>query len=374
MSNGSEIMDLSDPVRVAEADVGAALRGCRVLVAHDQSSHRWALVGALRGAGARVSEARDGAELLDLAREAEPELVLASAELPGVDGCPLREFLRREPALSGAAVVLLAEAQPLESIEDSAASRPLVEAMNRLLQTLQRGEASSPAGPMSEVDPVERENARGQSTVTMCREPANRAPRSSYPVWRMRASAEPQSHAAGSGFDWELRMMSRILGAAFIALVVATVGLIAWQLGVRNADPLGATEAAPELRRDAATESKRPVEGPPSQPGAPPAALEAPARVGLYEFSGQRVPTLDPALDAGPGQGVLELRGPPGVEVAIDGIERGPLPLSWVVEQGRHRVRYRNGPRFVDRFYYVEAGTTRVARAFTRPGGFVDAR
>ena len=101
MSNGSEIMDLSDPIRVAEADVGAALRGCRVLVAHDQSSHRWALVGALRGAGARVSEARDGAELLDLAREAEPELVLASAELPGVDGKVPVEPLGQADGLDG---------------------------------------------------------------------------------------------------------------------------------------------------------------------------------------------------------------------------------------------------------------------------------
>lgn len=371
MSNGLEMMDLSDPDWAADSAAGAALRGCRVLVAHDESSHRWALVGALRGVGARVSEARDGTELLELARGAAPELIVASAELPGVDGCPLREFLQREPELSGAAVVLIAEAQPLESILDSAASRPLVEAMTRLLETLRRGAASSAVVPVADADPVERENVRGQSTLAMYREPANRAPRSSYPVWRMRASAGPERHPVSSGFDWELRMMSRILGAAFIALVAATIGLIAWQLSVRNAK----LEAAREPGTDPATEeSQQPAERVPTPTIAPAATPEALDRTGLFEFSGRRVPTLDPALEAGPGQGVLELRGPPAVQVVVDGIERGPLPMSLVVDQGRHRVRYRNGPRFVDRFYYVEAGSTRVTRALTRPGGFVDAR
>jgi hypothetical protein len=312
--------------------------------------------------------------MLDLARGAEPELIVASAELPGVDGCPLRELLHREPELAGAAVVLLAEAQPPESIVDSAASRPLVEAMTRLLQALQRGAPSSAAVPAVGADPVERENMRGQSSVAMYREPTNRAPRSSHPVWRMRASAGPERNPASSGFDWELRMMSRILGAAFIALVVATIGLIAWQLGVRNADTLAAPETAREAPSGAATESRRPTEEVSSEAIAPLSVPNAPGGAGLFEFSGERVPTIEPGLEAGPGQGVLELRGPPGVDVLVDGIERGSLPVSVVVEQGRHRVRYRNGPRFVDRFYYVEAGTTRVARALTRPGGFVDAR
>ncbi len=168
--------------------------------------------------------------------------------------------------------------------------------------------------------------------------------------------------------------MSRILGAAFIALVVATIGLIAWRLGVRNADMLAAPETARELRTGAATESRRPAERVPSEATTPPAVPNTLDRAGLFEFSGERLPTIEPGLEAGPGQGVLELRGPPGVEVLVDGVERGSLPVSVVVDQGRHRVRYRNGTRFVDRFYYVEAGTTRVARALTRPGGFVDAR
>ncbi len=35
-------------------------------------------------------------------------------------------------------------------------------------------------------DPIERQNVRAQSAVAMHREPANRAPSWSYPVWRLR--------------------------------------------------------------------------------------------------------------------------------------------------------------------------------------------
>jgi hypothetical protein len=79
-------------------------------------------------------------------------------------------------------------------------------------------------------------------------------------------------------------------------------------------------------------------------------------------------------LGAPEAQGALELSGPAEVTVEVDGVNRGALPVTLVLDQGRHRVRYRVGTRFTDRFYYVKSGATRVLRVVTQPGGFVDAR
>ena len=53
---------------------------------------------------------------------------------------------------------------------------------------------------------------------------------------------------------------------------------------------------------------------------------------------------------------------------------RGPLPLALVLDEGRHRVRYRFAGESTVRFYYVKAGATRSLDVVTRPGGFIDAR
>ncbi|MGB5351056.1 MAG: hypothetical protein WBN10_15725, partial [Polyangiales bacterium] len=74
------------------------------------------------------------------------------------------------------------------------------------------------------------------------------------------------------------------------------------------------------------------------------------------------------------GQGVLELTGPAEVSVEVDAVDRGTLPLTLVLDEGTHRVRYRLGARSSDRFYYVKSGATRALEVVTQPGGFVDAR
>ena len=92
---------------IAEAEAEPSLQGKRVLVADDDAEVRWFYVGILREAGAQVTEARDGIEALQLARDEAPDVVLADIVMPRLDGLELCAAVRREPALDGVPVVLL---------------------------------------------------------------------------------------------------------------------------------------------------------------------------------------------------------------------------------------------------------------------------
>ena len=105
MGKPSETMELSGSID---------LRGRRVLVADAQSEARWAVVGALRDAGARVAEARDGLDALEVARTQPPELIVASVSMPRVNwrNSPGSKWARRrrcampsERALNAAPVI-----------------------------------------------------------------------------------------------------------------------------------------------------------------------------------------------------------------------------------------------------------------------------
>lgn len=94
----------------------------------------------------------------------------------------------------------------------------------------------------------------------------------------------------------------------------------------------------------------------------------------LTAFSGELRPGVDPALEVGEGQGVLELVGAHEVTVDIDGVDHGSLPVEVVLDEGRYTVRYRLGDRSTVRFYTVKPGATRALRVVTQPGGLIDAR
>jgi hypothetical protein len=79
-------------------------------------------------------------------------------------------------------------------------------------------------------------------------------------------------------------------------------------------------------------------------------------------------------LGVNDGQGVLELSGPSEVSVRVDGVDRGALPVTLVLDQGIHAVRYRTGAKSIDRFYYVKSGATRGPRILTQAGALVDVR
>jgi hypothetical protein len=79
-------------------------------------------------------------------------------------------------------------------------------------------------------------------------------------------------------------------------------------------------------------------------------------------------------LGVAEGQGVLELIGPGDVSVEVDGVDRGALPVTLVLDEGQHAVRYRAGSGSTYRFYYVKRGATRGLSVLTQAGGLVDAR
>jgi CheY-like chemotaxis protein len=293
--------------------------------------------------------------------------------MPRLDGLGLCAALREEPALDGVPVVLLGDDGPPQAVWGAdVASRPLVEAVLAALASslptpAPRPEPPTSHSPESDADegsePVaedeERENARAQSAVAMHREPANRVLEREAEVWRLRVSGAPKADGSVSGFGAETAVMSRILGLGFLALLVATVGLIVWRTLP--------TESSPTPDRVVRT---GPTEASPTLP-AKTAAVPTPVWGG---FSGQLRPGMDAAAGALDGQGVLELEGPSGVTVVVDGRDVGRLPVALPLDQGRHRVRYRFGDTTTDRFYLVKSGSTRALTVITRPGGFVDAR
>jgi CheY-like chemotaxis protein len=371
MGNSIEIMELSDLAHIAPSEVQlsaeASLRGRRVLVVDDEAAARGSYLSLLRSAGARVTEARDGLEALERAHDTQPELIVAGVELPRLDGLGLCRAVRNAPDLAGVTVVLLGDGQPPQAMwEPETGSRPLVDALVALLRDHRLELASFEQEPPAHEDPSERENLRAQSAVAMFREPANRASRPLHPAWRARSRSEPRADRPSTEFDWQLRAMSRILGAGFLALLAGTIALIVWQH--TKVSPAPKAPPGPEV------EAPEPVIDTPPADAAPRIEQRVPPRGAIFEFSGVLRPTLDPKLGAGPGQGVLELSGPPEVRVVVDGIERGSLPLALVVDEGRHAVRYVREDRFTVRFYYVKAGATRVLRVVTRPGGLIDAR
>jgi CheY-like chemotaxis protein len=362
MGKSAEMTPLSDE----------SLLGRRVLVADDAAPTRWSYVGLLRDAGARVTEARDGVEALELARAQRPDLILADMGMPRLDGLGLCAALREEPSLEGIAVVLLADGEPPQAIWGSDdTTRPVVEAVLAALTghepvaeqpPVEAPAAPSKPEPKAVVDHAERENMRAQSTVAMHRDPANHVSHMPDAVWRLRSSTAPEADGSASGFGLELQARSRILGFGFVVLLAATVGLIAWRLAL---SPDGSTArfapTEPPLQDADVERPSAPAPGPD-------------ARAGLTAFSGALVRGVDPDLGAAAGQGALRLEGPDAVRVSIDGVDHGALPLSAVLAEGRHVVRYRFEQGVTDRFYYVKAGATRRLEVITRPGGFVDAR
>jgi CheY-like chemotaxis protein len=542
-----------------------SLRGRRVLVAEAESEVRWFYVGALREAGARVVEARDGVHALELARADAPDLVLGAVEMPRLDGLGLCAALRREPAFDGVPVVLLSKRGSAEEIlnrvsraleplvrleqwlesdleasgdleelgvsgllravrrlrpnatmvlqdpwslfdlelsegqvvgvtrtaidgivtegvaafpqlvgmssgrfvvaqsspsdrgegresldaafaeathrlgvllstmaahvdcrveldqdalatylrhspiavqrlitrlvageppnalwESGAGSRGLVDAVlvtlarqgairdvrvparedaGRVLEPSARAgrellvsEIEQDSGPVA--DPVERENIRAQLAIAMHHEPANLAADASHQVWRLNPNARTAGGERGSGFGMEMQTTPRLLGFAFLVLLSATVALLLWRQARPGPAPAGSSPVAAVTR---------PVDGDAEDEPATEAPVPAlPADV--FAFSGRLREEVDPSLGVTDGQGVLELRGSGEVSVEVDGVERGALPVTLVLGAGRHAVRYRSGPRSIDRFYYVRSGATRDVNVLTQAGGLVDAR
>jgi CheY-like chemotaxis protein len=243
---------------------------------------------------------------------------------------------------------------------------PMAKPLPGLIRELNGSEIEQDSPPVA--DPLERENIRAQLAVAMHREPANVPSRWSYPIWRLNAGAGPGNTEISSGFEMEMRTTPRVLGLGFAILLSATVGLLIWHQVV----PAPTSTASPPTSKAPlpATASDKPAA--PAAPG--PAPAEPPGNVDLSPFAGALRAGVDPSLELGEAQGVLELLGPSTVSIEVDGVDRGGLPVTLVLDQGQHVVRYRAGARSTYRFYYVRSGATRTATSLIRPGGLVDPR
>ncbi len=215
----------------------------------------------------------------------------------------------------------------------------------------------------SVADPLERENVRAQSAVSMHREPANHVLTSAHPAWRPNIAAGAGSAQSSSGFGMEVQTTPRLLGLAFAILLAATVGVLIWRQVVPAGRPAGSPAAAPASEEAA-----------PGDEQAGPITAPASGGLDLSAFAGSLRAGVDRSLEVTKGQGVLELLGPSDVSVEVDGVDQGTLPIILVLDQGTHAVRYRAGANSTYRFYYVKSGATRASSIVTRPGGFVDAR
>ena len=293
-----------------------------------------------------------------------------------LDPAVLATYVRHSPAkIQRMIAQLVAGESPRALWETGEGSRAVVDA---LLVTLARQGAVSDVGipgeqdmkeaaaePEPPGDPLERENFRAQWAVSMHREPANPVLGFGDTIWRHKVDRPPEDHEPLSGFGLEMQLMPRILAWGFALIFCTTVGFLLWREGVRGSEQVythsepTSNEAQPVTKAVAADTLE---------------TIPAPIRMGLSAYAGELRPGVPSSLAVSEGQGVLEVGGPAGVTVQVDGIDRGPLPVTLVLEEGRHVVRYGIGEAWTYRFYYVKAGATRVLRVSRAQGGFVDAR
>ncbi len=79
----------------------------KILVADDKASSRELVRTVLEHCGYEVIEASDGAEAVELARDAEPELILLDLQMPALDGFGVVRKLRGEDRFAHTPIVAL---------------------------------------------------------------------------------------------------------------------------------------------------------------------------------------------------------------------------------------------------------------------------
>ncbi len=293
-----------------------------------------------------------------------------------LDPAVMTTYLPHSPEAIQRMITRLAAGEPPRALwQKGEGSRAVVDA---LLVTLAREGAIRDVGipgeqevteaepePEGTIDPLERENFRAQWAVSMHREPANPAPRSAGTVWRRAIDERSEDDEQLSGLGPEISLVPKILGWGFAMVFCLTVGFLVWREWSRLAGPASPSPEPTSRVAEAPAEVVAPAEV---------EAKSASSRTKLSAYAGELRAGVPSSLAVSTTQGVLELHGPTSVSAQVNGIDRGPLPVTLVLEDGQHVVRYSIGDAWTYRFYYVKAGATRVLHAVPTQGGFVDAR
>ena len=79
----------------------------RVLIADDKATSRELLRTVLEKDGYSVTEAADGIEALQRARDALPDLIILDLHMPGLDGFAVVQELRKEAQFAGTPIIAL---------------------------------------------------------------------------------------------------------------------------------------------------------------------------------------------------------------------------------------------------------------------------
>lgn len=121
----------------------------RVLLVEDNLHNRRIFAGILRHYGYDVTEAVNGEEGLEMARQLVPDLVLMDLSLPVMDGWEATRRIKNEPALKAIPVVALTahamagdESRALEAGCDAYLSKPI--SPKKLVEEVQRILAEGP--------------------------------------------------------------------------------------------------------------------------------------------------------------------------------------------------------------------------------------
>jgi CheY-like chemotaxis protein len=83
------------------------LEGYTILVADDEPDIRTFFATLLADHGAKVIEAGDGDETIELAQKEKPDLLTLDLNMPGMDGGQVFEFLRKNGELSNIKVCII---------------------------------------------------------------------------------------------------------------------------------------------------------------------------------------------------------------------------------------------------------------------------
>ena len=101
------ISTTADRSQLEHSEVERYLRRRRVLLVDDDASVRLLCSLNLRAAEFEVTEAADGLQGLEQARQHPPDLILSDLRMPGLDGFALAEALRRDEATRAVPIVFL---------------------------------------------------------------------------------------------------------------------------------------------------------------------------------------------------------------------------------------------------------------------------